>query len=146
MYFPAYDGLTSHRSLPLFDHSCGPVSTLRLILYRILSDGSAWPCTGSFVYCIGVTLSCESVFHLFLACYRPLRVPSIVPCPFGSTLEVCLFGGSNHLSFVVSYRGYDYCGVSPLVSRGLHSPAPWVAARTSDITMNTIKMITISFR
>ena len=97
VYFPAYDGLKTHRSLPIYGHSRGLVSILRLILISILSDGTARPCTGLFCYCFGVTPPFESVFHPFLACYRPVRVPTLFVLLFGIVVKACPFGGSHHL-------------------------------------------------
>ena len=111
-----------------------PFSVLYLILYRILSYGTARSCTGSFLCYFGVTPPCECVFLPFLAWYRPVRVPTLFVLLFGIAMKACLSGGLHHLSLSRATRASTIVVPRLLVSCGLHSPAPWVAARTSDIT------------
>ena len=90
---------------------------------------------GLFCYCFGVKPPFESVFHPFLAWYRPVRVSTLFVLLFGIAVKACLSGGSHHLSLSRATKNSTTVVLWLLVLYGLHSPATWVAVRTSDIAM-----------
>ena len=78
------------------------------------------------------TALCEC-FLPFLSWYRRVRVPNLLFFLFGIAVKAFLFSGSHHLSLSRATEASSTVVSRLLVSRGFHNPAPWVAARTSDI-------------